>query len=103
MTKAIHDERNLDVRSTSRPTQPDAILITAPDRCTVYVKQAIEGSLDDMDLDAVLEVRCSSLDARLDIAEWCLTAGLKLANPFEHWEVPRLLIRNTSPMFSSAV
>ena len=73
---------------------PDAVVLTAPDGCTKYLQRAVEQSLADMAPGAELEVPCDPF-SRIDLAEWCLTTGHRITNPFDHWEVPYLRIENT--------
>ena len=73
---------------------PNAVLI-APDGCTKYLASTVQRDLKHMQPDAVLEVRCASPIDRIDLAEWCLSAGKRVLNPFDHWNVKTLLVENT--------
>jgi hypothetical protein len=77
------------MRST---TAADAVLI-APDGSTAYLARAVGTALAKLETDAVLKVPCD-LDTRVELAEWCLFAGCPIVDPFAHWAVDRLLIRN---------
>ena len=70
----------------------DAVVMTAPNGCTKYLLHAVEQILDLMDEDTVLEVPCDSI-SRIDIAEWCLSAGRSRLYPGERFDL--LFIRNT--------
>ena len=74
---------------------PAAVVLAAPDGCPAQLRDAVERSLAAMSPGAVLEVPCAPF-TRMDLAEWCLTGGRRITNPFDHWEVPYLLIENTT-------
>ena len=78
------------------PTQPtpNAVVLTAPDRCTKYLVEVVEHSLRHMDDGAVLAVPGDQTD-HVDLAQWCLENGKRLLNPFDGWG--DLLVENTPP------
>ena len=79
---------------------PNAIVMTAPDRCTKYLVHAVETSLDQMDPGAVLEVPCDS-QGRGALAEWCLASGRTPLNLDE--ELRSFFIQNQAPLPFRAV
>ncbi|MEM9038862.1 MAG: hypothetical protein AAGD33_03090 [Actinomycetota bacterium] len=70
---------------------PDAVVLTAPDGCTTYLQSAVEITLREIRPGSIVEVPCDPY-SRIDLAEWCLTAGHRTVNPFEHLHIDHLLI-----------
>ncbi len=80
--------------------KPHAVVLTAPDGCTNYLKKAVEKSFRQMDARAILEVPCPDVDTRAELADWCLSAGIRIVEPFEHAELGRLLVENNPARLS---
>lgn len=77
----------------TNPT-PNAVVLTAPDRCTKYLVEVVEETFRHMDTGAVLAVPGDPID-HAELAEWCLNAGKRVLNPFDG--LGDLLVENTRP------
>ncbi len=67
-------------------------MLIAPDRCTAYLASAVATELERMSPGAVLQVDLDDADQRAEFAEWCLTGGRRIVNPFAHYLDTTILV-----------
>ncbi len=76
--------------------KPSRIVLTAPDGCTKYLAASVESTLAAFP-GATVAVRCTESETKLDLAEWCLRSGRRIANPFAHYLDDTLQIEDQAP------